>query len=117
LPPGYHPGELFTGTDRFVPIGVPGGTRLVARDAIASVTVNTAFLPADDGMPHERQPVVVFLRDGSKASGELRWVRLPGRNRTLDHLNSEPAYFVLEQPEGATFIAKAHVIAVEEAAC
>jgi hypothetical protein len=117
LPPGYHPGELFSGTERFVPLGVQGGARLVARDAIASITVNSAFLPADGGMPHERQAVVVFLQGGGKATGELRWVPLPGRNRTLDHLNSEPAYFVLDGPEGATFIAKAHVVAVEEVAC
>jgi hypothetical protein len=109
--PGQDVGELLAGEERFVPIRFSTGTRLVARTAIVSISVP---LVVNDDLPAEQQQVIVHLRGGSQMSGELRWVAPPGRRRTLDHLNDGSNFLILYDGDYMTFVAKDHVVSVEE---
>jgi hypothetical protein len=70
--------------------------------------------PFEDDLPRERQPAKVILRGGHELRGELRWVGAPGRNRTLDHLNDPSSNFGVYDGDYVHFVAKAHVLSVEE---
>ncbi len=95
-------------------MGFASGTRLVARDAIAAVSLHVLHAPPEDELPGERQIVVVRLRSGATIKGELRWVAPEGQRRTLDFLNNDSAHFVVHDTEHRIYVAKAHVAAVEE---
>lgn len=114
------PGEDFTsvieGDSAFVPLGLATGTRLVARDTIACITVHVVQVEhAYRDVQPERQRVSVRLRSGDKLKGELRWVAPADRRRTLDHLNDASNYIVLWDDEYVNYIVKQHVAYVEEA--
>src|SRR5215216_3686064 len=107
VPPGDTLTHVLDNADPFVPVNFSSGTRLVARSAIACLTVHEAQ-PLDDDLPVERQRAIVSLRAGSKIEGELRWVAPPGRRRTLDYLNDGSNLLVVHGGDVTSYIAKAH---------
>lgn len=112
---------LFSGRP-FVPVVRGGRVVLVARDAIACIGVPArcaAAAGADagaDGLPYERQRVVVKLRSGGLVDGEVRWAPPPGvaRRRTTDGLNLAAPYFAVHAGATTYLVAKAHVATVTE---
>ena len=112
VPPGGSIAEVLDGSEPFVPVSFSGGTRLVARAAIACVSVHEPA-PCEPDLPIERQTAVVRLRGGVALEGELRWVAPPGRRRTLDHLNDGCGYLIVHG-EQTSYVAKAHIVEVEE---
>lgn len=115
---GHAIDELVEGTSPFVPLGIVDGVRLVARDAIASVTLHAIQVTPREDLAEERQRVTIRMRHGEKVMGELRWVAPPGHRRTLDHLNnSDTTHLVLWDGDFVTYLAKAHVVSVEETSC
>lgn len=113
--PGDSLTHVLDEDSRFVPMGFSSGTRLVARDAIAALSVHVMHAHAEDELPGERQRAVIKLRSGTLVKGELRWVAPEGRRRTLDFLNSETPYFVAYDTEHVHYVFKSHVALVEEA--
>jgi hypothetical protein len=100
---------------RFVPMGFAGGTRLIARDAIAAISVHVLHAPNEEELPGERQMANVKLRSGTVIKGELRWVAPEGQRRTLDFMNDHSQYIVVHDTEHIIYVAKAHIASVEEA--
>ena len=114
VPPGGSIADVLDGSEAFLPVSFSSGTRLVARAAIACVTVRELLQPEPD-LPIECQAAIVRLRGGIAVEGELRWVAPPGRRRTLDHLNDGSPYLIVHRSDETSYVAKAHVIDVEEA--
>jgi hypothetical protein len=112
--PGASLSRWIDETARFLPMGFAGGTRLVARDAIAAFSVHVLHAPAEDELPGERQLAIVRLRSGASIKGELRWVAPEGQRRTLDFMNDDAAYVVVHDTEHIIYVAKAHIASVEE---
>lgn len=112
--PGDSLAHYIDETSRFLPMGFASGTRLVARDAIAAVSIHVLHAPVEEELPGERQIAVVRMRSGATIKGELRWVAPEGQRRTLDFLNNDAAYFVVHDTEHRIYVAKAHVASVEE---
>lgn len=112
------PGEglsRYVGEDtRFLPMGFAGGTRLVARDAIAAISIHVLHAPVEDELPGERQTASVKLRNGTAIKGELRWVAPEGQRRTLDFLNDDSRHLVVYESQHIVYVAKAHIASVEE---
>src|SRR5688500_8515246 len=117
IAPGTKLTHMFEETCRFVPMGFEHGTRLVARDAIAALSVHVLHAPVEDEFPGERQVASVKLRSGVSVKGELRWTAPEGRRRTLDYLNDESCYFVVHDTEHVIYVCKSHVACVEEVKC
>jgi hypothetical protein len=113
VPPGEHIATHFTETDPFLPVGLVGGIRLVARDTISCITVAT-YAMADSDLPQRRQQVAVRLCCGTMVEGELRWVAPPDRQRTADTLNDAARHLTLHGPRVTSYIPKSHVMWVEE---
>ena len=99
---------------RFLPMGFASGTRLIARDSIATISVHVLHAPAEDELPGERQHVLVRLRSGAIVKGELRWVAPEGSRRTLDFMNDDATSFVVYDTEHIIYVFKSHVASVEE---
>lgn len=115
IPPGEQLATLLADGNRFLPVIRPGGTCLVARDAIAALAAPVARAPRlDPDLPMQRQRAVIRLRSGVRIEGELRWVAPPGRQRTTDHLNGDAPYVVVYGDDTAHLIVKAHVTEVIE---
>jgi hypothetical protein len=112
--PGDSLAHYINESSRFLPMGFAGGTRLIARDAIAALSIHVLHAPVEDELPGERQHAVVRLRSGESVKGELRWVAPEGRRRTLDFMNSDAAYVVVHDTEHIIYVAKAHIASVEE---
>jgi hypothetical protein len=112
------PGEklrYFVNDDsRFVPMGFANGTKLVARDAIAAISIHVLHAPHDEELPGERQMAKLALRSGAVINGELRWVAPEGQRRTLDFMNDDSRYVIVHDTEHMVFVAKAHIASVEE---
>ena len=99
---------------RFLPMGFASGTRLVARDAVAAISIHVMHAPYEEELPGERQIATVRLRSGAAIKGELRWVAPEGSRRTLDFMNDDSKHFVVHDTEHVIYVAKAHVAFVEE---
>ncbi len=113
--PGDRLSLVFEGDSQFMPVIAGTTTRLIARRAIACVTVHVMHAQVEDnGIPQERQQALVRLRGGASVRGELRWVAAPDRRRTLDHLNDETSHLMLWESDYIHYVAKAAVIHVEE---
>lgn len=112
--PGDSVAQVLAGGASFVPMGFASGTKLVARDAIAALSVHVLHAPIEDELPGERQAVVVRLRSGAIVRGELRWVPIEGARRTLDFLNRDASHLVIHDVEHVIYVALAHVATVEE---
>jgi hypothetical protein len=103
----------------FVPMVRGGRVCLVARDAIACLTVELrhghryAGAPEPE-LPCEHQRAAVQLRSGVVLEGELRWVATTGRKRTTDHLNAPPPVLAVATAELVHFVAKAHIAMITE---
>jgi hypothetical protein len=112
--PGDRVTQVVEDTSQFVPMSFTGGTRLVARDAIAAISIHILHAPVEEELPGERQIALVRLRCGKQLRGEMRWIAPEGRRRMLDFLNTESSYFVVYDTEHVIYVAKAHVASVEE---
>jgi len=112
--PGNNLTHYITERTRFLPMGFAGGTRLVARDAIAAISIHVLHAPYEEELPGERQTAQVRLRSGAVIKGELRWVAPEGARRTLDFMNSDSDHFIVYDTEHLIYVAKAHVASVEE---
>ena len=112
--PGDSVAQVLESGSAFVPMGFASGTKLVARDAIAAISVHVLHAPVEDELPGERQAVVVRLESGAIVRGELRWVAMEGARRTLDFLNRDARHIVIHDVEHVIYVALAHVATVEE---
>jgi hypothetical protein len=113
--PGASVTHYINERSRFLPMGFASGTRLIARDAIAALSIHVLHAPIEDEFPGEKQTAVVRLRSGATIKGELRWVAPEGQRRTLDFMNNDAEYFIVHDTEHMIFVAKNHVASVEEA--
>ena len=110
VPPGDSIAKLLSDSTTFVPVSYSSGTRLVARTAIACITVHVIHARLDDGdLPRERQRAIVRLRAGTLIQGELRWIAPPGRRRTLDCINDDATHLMIHDGDYVSYIAKAHI--------
>lgn len=114
IAPGAKLTHLLDENAPFIPMGFSTGTRLIARDAIAAVSVHLLHAPQEEELPGERQVATIKLRSGALIKGELRWTAPEGRRRTLDYLNDEARYFVVHDTEHLIYVCKQHVASVEE---
>lgn len=114
VPPGDRISQVIEDTNAFVPVVVSSQTRLIARTAIACMTVHVMHANIDTDMPVERQKAVIRMRGGITVRGELCWVAPAERRRTLDHLNDALAFLVVHEGDYVHYIAKTAVIGVEE---
>jgi hypothetical protein len=112
--PGDSVSHYVVETSRFVPMGFASGTRLVARDALAAISIHVMHAPVEDELPGERQHVTIALRSGSAIKGQLRWVAPEGQRRTLDYLNSDAPYLTAHTNEHVIYVFKSHIASVEE---
>jgi hypothetical protein len=102
----------------FVPVNYGDGTKLVARDSIACITVVGIYAREEhDDLPTELQPVAVRLRSGLVIKGELRWTPYAGHRRVLDHLNDDATHIVLKDNTYLSFVRKTHIMTLEEIPC
>ena len=115
--PGTSVTQLLEQAGQFVPMSFSNGTRLVARGAIASISVHVLHAALEDELPGERQLVLMRLRCGKMVKGELRWIAPEHRRRTLDHLNDDAGHLVVHDTEHVIYVAKAHIASVEEVQC
>ena len=98
----------------FLPVIRKGNVSLVARGAIACLSVVEAPITVESDLPVVTQRAHVHLKSGVVLEGELRWTVVTGRQRTADHLN-DPAPLVALHAAGTTHhVVKAHVAIVEE---
>lgn len=114
IAPGAKLTHLLDEGAPFIPMGFSTGTRLVAREAIAALSVHVLHASLDEELPGERQAAIVKLRSGALIKGQLRWTAPEGRRRTLDYLNDEARYFFVHDTEHIIYVYKAHVASVEE---
>lgn len=114
VPPGDSITRVVAETTPFVPVNFASGTRLVARTAIACITIHIIHARPDDEPVTEHQRVTIRVRGGFIVKGELRWAAPEHRSRTLDYLNEPASHLVLHEGEYISYIAKTHIISVEE---
>jgi len=114
VPAGDDVIRLLTGAEQFLPVIRGRNVCLIARTAIACLSVPEPALDPHHGMPFERQRAVVQLRSGGTIDGELRWMPPAGHQRTADHLNESSPYFTIHADGQAHYVVKAHVAVVEE---
>lgn len=116
--PGTPVARAIAESGPFVPVNYGDGTKLVARDSMACITVfGINAREEHDDLPSELQPVVVRLRSGHLIKGELRWTPYAGHRRVLDHLNDEGTHIVLKDGNYLSFIRKTHIMTMEELPC
>lgn len=117
VPAGESIERHLTGLEPFLPVMRAARILLVARASIACASVAVGpppAQPAEPEMPYEHQRAAVKLRGGTTLQGELRWPAVEGRQRTADHLNGPELHVLLYDADTIHYIAKAHVITVEE---
>jgi hypothetical protein len=99
---------------RFLPMGFASGTRLVARDAIAAISIHVLHAPHEEELPGERQNAKLHLLSGAVIKGELRWIAPEGSRRCLDFMNTDAKHVVVYDTEHVIYVTKAHIAYVEE---
>jgi hypothetical protein len=100
---------------RFLPMIRGAKLHLVAREAIASLGIQTIMaLPQDGDLPIEVQPAMVQLTSGTQLVGELRYHATFGEARTADFLNASADSFELHVQGVVFHVVKSHVALVEE---
>lgn len=114
VPPGTSILHTLENSGPFIPVSYSDGTKLVARASIACINV---YGRDENELPGEQQRVLVRLRSGQLIKGELRWIAHSGYRRVLDHLNDNSTHVVLHDGEHINYIAKSHIVAVEELSC
>jgi hypothetical protein len=98
----------------FLPVIRKGNVALVARTAIACLSVVETRITSESELPAVTQRAHVHLNSGVVLEGELEWTAVAGRQRTADHLN-DPSPLVALYDAGVTHhVVKAHVAIVEE---
>ena len=114
--PGASVLRMLADAAAFVPVAFSsGGTRLIARDSIASITVHVLHAHVEEHEElGERQKTLVRLRNGQMIKGELRWMPESENRRTLDHLNDHSGHLIIHDTDQVIYIAKRHVASVEE---
>jgi hypothetical protein len=115
VPPGTSILHTLENSGPFIPVSYSDGTRLVARASIACINVYGSR--DENELPGEQQRVVVRLRSGQLIKGELRWVAHTGYRRVLDHLNDASTHVVLHDADRINYIAKGHIMTIEESSC
>jgi hypothetical protein len=115
--PGDSLSHYVVEDSRFVPMGFARGTRLVARDTLAAISIHVVHAPVEDELPGERQHAQITLHSGGVIEGELRWVAPEGQRRTLDYLNTSSPYVTVYTNEHVTYVFKSHIASVEEIRC
>jgi hypothetical protein len=107
--------RFFEAGPRFVPVRRDGKICFIARADLACLTVPISTIhPSDGDLPVVFQPVGVKLRSGLELEGKLRWVAPIGYQRTADHLNAEAPYLELRNDAVTHYVAKAHIVTVDE---
>jgi hypothetical protein len=115
VPCGETVQQLVTQGDAFLPVIRERSVSLVARAAIACVTVAVVTpMPRDTDVPSEHQVAVVHLRSGQTVRGELRWGAAVGRQRTADFLNDPTPYIEVHGDGVVHLVVKAHIAMVDE---
>lgn len=117
LAPGQDAEALLAGGQPFVRAAEDGAFRLYGREAIACVSVavfRARRAGEDAGVPVRRQRVRVRLAGGAELRGELRYLAPPERARPGDFLNEDCPTFALHDSDAIHFVAKRHVVAIEE---
>lgn len=117
VPPGTAVMRALAESGTFVPVNYGEGTKLVARDSIACITVLGIPAADENDLPSELQPVVVRLRSGHSVKGELRWTPYAGHRRVLDHLNDSSTHIILHDNNYVSYITKQHIMSLEEVPC
>ena len=116
--PGEGVTDLLSPGDAFVSMIRNARPCLVARDAIAVISIAIGpELPDDGALPIKRQRARVRMRSGKVIEGELRWTACEPDGQTADHLNDPATFFLLHNTETSTihYIAKSQVASVEDA--
>ena len=114
VPPGTSILHTLENSGPFIPVSYSDGTKLVARASIACINV---YGRDESELPTEQQRVIVRLRSGQLVKGELRWIAHTGYRRVLDHLNDASMHVVVYEAEHINYVAKSHIVAVEEDPC
>jgi len=115
VPAGQSIEDVLASSSTFIPATERDEFRLIARAAIACVTVaSAAGVEAGNDLPLERREVRVFLTSGQALEGHLQFLPSVLRNRTADHLNDASDLFQLFGRRCRHYIAKRHVSYVEE---
>jgi hypothetical protein len=115
VPPGTPVMRMLADAGAFIPVAFSNGTRLIARDSIACITVHDIHAHVEEfEMLGERQSSAVRLRNGQVIKGELRWFAVSDNRRTLDHLNDQSTHLSMHDGDSVSYIAKRHVTSVEE---
>jgi hypothetical protein len=115
VPPGASVKRWLADAAPFVPVSFSSGTRLVARDSIACITVHVIHAHVEEfEMLGEKQKALVRLKGGQMTRGELRWIPETENRRTLDLLNDQSTHLVIYVDDFVSYIAKSHVASVEE---
>jgi hypothetical protein len=113
VPPGEPVARLYAEDSPFVPVRYSAGVRLVARRAIAFVTIQATDAVVEPELALEQQRVRVHVR-GRAIEGELRWIAAHDSRRTIDCLNDPMTYVVVYHGDEVSYIAKSHITSVEE---
>lgn len=108
LAPETSPEDLFEQDAAFFPAEHEGHILLFARSAVVSIVVddNKEESLSLLGIPCEKRPVAVHLRNGKVISGTVEAI---GRTRTLDLLNQPARSFAVRSDGKIHLVAKAHV--------
>ena len=114
VPVGTSVLSALENSSAFLPVNFADGTKLVARDSIACISM---YGIPEDELPGEQQRVVVRLRSGHLVKGDMRWIAQPDYRRVLDHLNDRSTHIVLHDNDYVSYVSKAHIMAVEELPC
>src|SRR5688572_10445067 len=75
VPPGTSVKRWLADAAPFVPVAFTTGTKLVARDSIACITVHVVHAHVEEFEAlGQRQKTLIRLRGGQLMRGELRWI-------------------------------------------
>ena len=101
----------------FVPVRVGGATRLLAKAAIASVSIRIVDDPSEVGVLYDRQHrVEIELLHGTRLGGLLLDSSPAERRRVIDHLNHALHFVRLWTQHEHVLINKSQIVSVTEVA-
>ena len=116
VPPTEDVARVMSSGSPFLPVMREASMCLVAREAIAALSVAVAHAPRlEEDFPAEEQIVKVTLKSGTVIDGTMKWVPLATGRRSTDHLNSDCTQIVLYTGDRAWIVSKSHVAMVREA--
>lgn len=116
--PGGAPGRLSDrlndSTERFVPLSMEKGGRLVSKARVLTILIAD---PAAEVPPaceeHTSVEVRTRLLDAVEVRGQLAYTMPPGQERVLDYLNSAPEFIPIRGADGVVLVNREAIVAVE----